>query len=483
MSALSPPRYRPTSHELFTHDSLSSLAFDWERVGAPGIAPKRPFKVYLPTTTEDVARAVREAKELGQQLILRGHGHSSNNLVTGAGAAVLVTEWMNQILEIDEEALTCTMQAGAVLAEVDAALAERGLGLSIIGDHDHITAAGFASVGGISPASHRYGLFVDTVAALEYVDWHGNVHTCGRAEGREEFLRLLAGTGRHGVITSLTVEVIQTDKHRVVLRNQRFVTLSLDDFVKRSGQLVQDPGDALMERGVWADLPLPGGGRVRLGQFSSYHETPQNPVKSLYNRLAYGYQQLLGSVAGRLPSQVDELVKYLGMATIMLPPGYANAKNVERFTDQVLDSTVGDPTRFFIVLAPAEKYEALFRQLYELCQQERQNSGAITFISIYVKAIRSAYLSRGDEDRRHCELMLFVGVSPDRMTNEVLGRLVDQIDDLAIAHDAFRYMHSRTTTDPMRRQLIDPNAAYEAMEPVGSLSTTRSPDDGEEMLP
>lgn len=473
MSMLSPRRYRPTSHELFTHDTLSSLAFDWERVGAPGIAPKYPFKVYLPTRTEQVVRAVREVKELGQRLILRGHGHSSNNLVTGDGAAVLVTEWMNQIQEIDEQALTCTMQAGAILAEVDAALAERGLGLSIIGDHDHITAAGFASVGGISPASHRYGLFVDTVVELEYVDWDGNVHTCGRTQDREEFLRLLAGTGRHGVITSLKVAVIRTDKQRIVLRNRWFITPDLDAFVQRSGQMIQDPGDALMERGVWADLPLAGGLSVQLGQFSSYHETSQNPVKSLYNRLAYGYQQFLGSVAGRLPGQVDELVKYLGMAAIMLPPGYANAKNVERFTDQILDSTVGDPTRFFIVLAPADKYEVLFRQLYELCQRERKNSRAITFISIYVKAIRSAYLSRGDESRRHCELMLYIGVNPDRMTSEVLDRLVDRVDDLTIAHNAFRYMHSRTTTDPMRRQLIDPNFAYEAMEPLVDHEVTR----------
>ncbi|WP_406272056.1 FAD-binding oxidoreductase [Nocardia sp. NBC_00881] len=464
MSRPSAHSYRPTSHERWNHETLATLAFDWERIGAPGIAPKRPFKVYLPTTTEEVVRAVREAKELDQKLIVRGHGHSSNNLVTGARACVLLTEWMDQIVEIDEERLTCTMQGGAVLAQVDTALAEHGLGLSIIGDHDDITAAGFASVGGISPASHRYGMFVDTVIELEYVDWEGIVHTCSRTHRREDLLRLLAGTGRHGVITSLEVSIVRVDKRREVLRNDSFVTLDVSNFIERSGKLIEDPGDAVMERGVWADLPVTGGVNIRVGQFSSYHETTQNPLKSLYNRAAYGYQQLLGYWAGRLPGRIDVAAKYLGFAAIMLPPSFADFKNVERFTDQILDSTVGDPTRMLIVLAPADKYGVLFRELYRLCLDERDNSGAITFISLYVKAIRSSYLSRGEEDRRHCELMLYVGVDPDRMTEKILNGLVERIDALTVAHSAFRYMHTRTTADPVRRQLVDPNTAYEAVE-------------------
>ena len=34
---------------------------------------------------------------------------------------------------------------------------------------------GFASVGGISPGSHRFGMFIDNVLEIEFVDWDGNV--------------------------------------------------------------------------------------------------------------------------------------------------------------------------------------------------------------------------------------------------------------------------------------------------------------------
>ncbi|AQZ65302.1 FAD linked oxidase-like protein [[Actinomadura] parvosata subsp. kistnae] len=451
--------YQPTSHEAYPHDTLSSLAYDWERVADPGIPPRWPFKVYLPRTTDDVVKAVKEVRERDERLIVRGHGHSSNNLVTGDGATVMLTDRMNQIIDVDERKRTVTVQGGTVLFEVDAHLAARGWGLSIIGDHDHITAGGFASVGGISPASHRYGLFVDTVKELEYVDWDGAVHVCGRDRDPGRFHRVLAGTGRHGVITTLTIEIVRVDKYRTVLANHLLLTADLDDYIRRSAELIRDPGDALMERGVWADFPTPLGA-LRLGQFSSYHETPQNPLKSLINRAAYGYQQLLGYWAGRLPTAMDELVKYLGMGAIMLSPLYASGKNIERFTDQVLDATVGDPTRMLVVLAPAERYEILFRRLYDLAVEERRDSGGITFISVYVKAIRSAYLSKGDASKRHCELMLYFGVNPAQMTEKVLERLVERVDDIVIDNGGFRYMHSRTSTSPERRRLLDPNAMY-----------------------
>lgn len=460
-------RYQPTSHEYLIHQKLDSLAYDWERIGDPTILAKVPLKVYLPGTTADVVTAVQECAALGQKLLIRGRGHSSNNLVTADGAAVLLTEYLDQILDIDEEALTCTIQSGAVLARVDAELSKRGLGLKIIGDHDDITAGGFASVGGISPASHLHGMFVDTVTELEYVDSAGNVRHCSRTKNQRELLRLLAGTGRHGVITSMKVSIVRTDKYKVILGNNSFITTDVNKFIDGSGTLIADPGDSLMERGVWADFPI-GASSIKLGQFSSYYETTQNPLKSLVNRTAYGYQHFLGYWAGRLPRQVDVAVKYLGFVTIMVPPKYANTKNIERFTDQVLDSTVGDPTRMLIVLAPVAKYDVLFRALYRLCLDERERSGAITFISLYVKAINSPYLSRDGSDGKFCELMLYIGVKPDKMTDEILEKLVEAIDDLTIEHDAFRYMHTRTTTDPIRRQLIDPNTAHEAVEEAAS---------------
>lgn len=460
-------RYNPSSHDGFTHDTLDAVAFDWSRVADPKVAPRWPLKVYLPATTEDVVQIVKDAAAIGESITLRGNGHSSNDLVTAPGGAVMMVTRMNKILDIDTEGRTVTVQGGVILFDVDVALAPHGLGLPIVGDHNHITAAGFASVGGISPASHRFGMFVDTVASLEYVDWAGEIHLCGPAEDPDRFYRVLAGTGQHGVITKLTVNLEVVDKFGTIVRNDLSLSLDLDRFLADSGRKIADPGGALMERGVWADLPMPGGGQLRLGQFSAYHETSQHPVKKILGRVTNGYLQSLGYVAGRLPPVVDDVVKVVGMAGIMLSPPYATIKEVERFTDQVLDSTAGDPTRMLVALAPVENYAALFRRMYDACVAERARSGAITFISVYVKALRSPYLSRGVDGRRHCEVMVYFGVNPGKMTEDILDSLVTEVDTAVIEFEAFRYMHSRTVTDPVRRELIDPNAAYSEKLPAG----------------
>jgi len=452
--------YKFTSHEAFSHDSLDSLGYDWERVANPAIAPKYPWKIYLPRSTADIVQAVCECRDLNQKLIVRSKGHSSNDLVLAERGTILCTEKLDQIVAVDDSGLSVTVQSGVVLAELDSYLAERGLGLPIIGDHNHITAGGFASVGGISPASHRHGMFIDNVRSLEYVNAGGEVIRCNRDERPDEFYRVLCGCGQHGVVATLTLGLVRVDKFGHILRNERKLFKDVRRFIDESERRIQDPGDAFMERGVWLDY-LVMNRSIGAGQFSSYYETPQSRWKSLRNRASYRYLHGLGEMAGRLPTGLDVAVKYLGMVGVMFSPSYASIKNVEGFTDRILDSSVGDPTRMFIVLAPVEEYAGLFSRLYELFRAVRAESGCFTFISIYVKAIRSAYLSFRNEGR-FSELMFYCGVRPEKLTGAVLEELVSKIDDACIEVGALRYMHSKTVSDAERRRQIDPNAVRAA---------------------
>lgn len=460
-------RARISSHDSFTHDSIDSLGYDWERIADPGMKPRYPFKVYIPQTTEDVVRAVREAKALGERLRVRSKGHSSNDLVLSDGASVLLTEKLNGILSINEETMTATVQAGAVSALVDDELAGRGLGLPVIGDHAHITVGGFASVGGISPASHRFGMFVDNVVELEYVDWDGELHRCSPTVQPERFRRVLAGLGTAGVMVTLTLRLIRIDKYGTVWRNDLRKYMGMENFIEGSVKYILDPGDAMMERGVFVDFGRVGGRDLAFGQFSAYHETGQSSYRRLRQQISYGYLHGIGYMAGRLPKGIDKVVKYVGMTGVLFSPRYASIKNVEFFTDKLLDSSVGDPTRMLIVLGPLDAYGALFRELMELCREARARHECFTFISVYVKSITSPYLG-GDGDQRFCELMFYNGIDPEHMTPEVLDEVVSRFDDICIAHGAFRYMHSKTVKDEERRRLIDPNARYWAANVSGN---------------
>lgn len=448
------------SHETFTHDSIGSLGYDWERVANPSIEPKVPFKVYLPETTEDIIRVVNEARVLGERLAIRSKGHSSNDLVLSDRGSVLVTEKLNRIVEVDEEAMTATVQAGAVSAEVDDYLATRGLGLPIIGDHNHITVGGFASVGGISPASHRFGLFVDTIERLECVTWDGELITCSREQNSEQFHKVLTGLGRHGVIATITVRIIRIDKYGTILKNHQKHYYNVDSFVEGSAHAIRNPGDALMERGVWVNFPTSSGRGLGMGQFSAYHPVRQSWYARRRDSLSYNVLHGIGAVAGRLPRATDRALKYVGMSGVLFSPPFASVKNVEFFTDKILDSTVGDPTRMFIVLAPLGSYEGLFQRTYELMLDFRKTHHCFTFVSVYVKSIKSDYLAQGRPDNQFCELMFYCGIAEGGMKPDVLEDLVDKLDDICIENHGFRYMHSRTSKDSARRDRVDPNVYY-----------------------
>lgn len=466
MSRVSLGFRRPTwrtninSHKSFIHDSIDSLGYDWERIANPEIAPRFPLKVYLPRTTEDIVKVVKEAKALGEHLMIRSAGHSSNDLVLDEGGSVLVTQKLDQILEVDEEAMTATVQSGAISAEVDDRLSTRGLGLPVVGDHIHITVGGFASAGGISPASHRFGMFVDTVERLQYVNWDGEVITASRSENPDNLYAVLAGYGKHGVIATLTVKIIPIDKYRTVLHNHERHFTDVDSFIEGAGASIREPGDALYERGVWVSYPLPGRRNLGFGQFSAYHETPQTGLARGSDYASYACLHGLGWLSGHAPDPVAYALKVAGMAGVLVSPRYATVKNIEFFTDKVLDETTGDPTRMYVIFAPLDRFEELFSRCYALMLELRDRFGCFTFVAAYVKNIRSPYLAQGGDDDRFCELMFYNGIRNDGMTPEVSAELVDRLDDIVIANHGFRYMHTLTSADPERRRRVDPNTYY-----------------------
>jgi hypothetical protein len=450
----------------FTHDSLDSLGHDYERVSNPAMPGRDPLTVYLPRTTDEVISVIRQAKERGEELKVRGSGHSSNDLVVADRGSVIVTRYMDAILSHDEEALTVTVQPGVANAVVDDFLADRGYGLPVIGDHKDVTVGGFASAGGIGPASFRFGMFVDNISELEYVNWDGELRICSPEHDPEEFHRVLAGLGAHGVLTKLTTRIYKVDKYATVWKNHETHFFEREHFVEASLSHMLDPGEALMQRGIWIDFGGFAGRRLALGQFSRYFATPQSTTAKLSNTLAYEVLHRIGHVAGRLPRELDRTLKMIGTAGILFSPGYASIKNVEFFSDKIIKATVGDPTRMLIVLVPLDQYTAVFERIWALLAGYRDDTGCFTVMSGYVKGLRSAYLAHGRPDDRFCELNFTVGIDLAKLTEPLFEEIISAVDDICIEHDTFRYMHTRTVKDPERRRLIDPNAAYSA-PPLG----------------
>jgi hypothetical protein len=447
------PRPR-TSHAQFSHDSLASLGYDWARIGGVDGPGRYPRALYLPETTADVAAAVQESVLLQRPLRIRGKGHSSNDLVVSDRGALLCTERLSAIGRLDAADGTITVQSGVTVGALEEHLAARGFGLPVAPDHPDITVGGYASAGGLGPASHRFGMFADTVAAAEYVDWSGRITRVTRADDPTALRRLLGGVGRHGVITELICDVIAIDKRGTILRNDRRVTSDFASFARMCTRFAADPEDARYARGVWLDA---GERKPRVGQLSIYRDAPSGRRGRARNAVSYGALHRMGSLCSALPPGPAAAVKAAGsLAGMIASPRYASVRNIELFTDAIVDHTVGDPARTLVAVAPVETLEAAFHDLYERCVELRSRERCVTFISLHFKGIRSAYLAGGSEPRRYGELMLILGVDPARMTEALLHELVADVDRLCLEHDAFRLLHTKTGADPR----VDPNSRY-----------------------
>jgi FAD binding domain len=471
---LPPPegwRARINSHDRHSHDTIASLGYDWGRIADPQTEAQFPYAVYWPETTEEVARTIREAAELGQRLLIRGNAHSSNGLSTGERARVVITTRLTGLVALDADAGLATVKAGTYTADLDEYLGRHGLGLPVMGSHNHITVGGFASVGGVGMTCHRFGLFVDNVESIQYVDWNGDVRVVSRADDPRELNRLLCGTGQHGIITELTLRVCRIDKDATLLELQQE---GYDDFSSWLGALdpvMHDPGDPVMMRALWTDFLLPGGRRRRGGTINRYAETSPHVVKRARSKLAWGLLHGVGYLSGRVPRPLDLALRQIAIAGSIRPPRYSRYRYVEHLLDQVIDFTVGDPSRWLISWAPAATWRQLAYEQTELLVDLRARDRSLSFISLDIRPMRSSYLAHGGGDDRYVEILHFVGIKPERLTEERQRYLIRRLDELCVSHGAYRYMHTLTSTDEQLRRQVDPNtlwAELAAPEPAAS---------------
>ena len=181
--------------------------------------PKLPDAVVRPTSDDEVAAVLRLATAHRVPVVPRGEARRDGRRRAGAGGIVIDLGAMDRIVEIDELALTATVEAGHNGREFERALNERGLSFP------HFPAsAEWASVGGYVAArgsgvlSSRYGKIEDRVVALRVVTPTGEVidtipvprHAVG-----PELTQLFVGSeGTLGVITRVTVELVPLPVHR-----------------------------------------------------------------------------------------------------------------------------------------------------------------------------------------------------------------------------------------------------------------------------
>ncbi|MBB5173985.1 glycolate oxidase subunit GlcD [Texcoconibacillus texcoconensis] len=178
-----------------------------------------PDAAIMPRQTQEVSEIVKVCNEEKVPIVPRGSG---TNLCAGTtpveGGIVILFQHMDQIIEIDEENLTVTVEPGVITQEMIEAVEEVNLfyppdpssmKISTIGGNINENSGGLRGL--------KYGVTRDYVIGLEVVLPNGDIIRTGGKLAKDvagyDLTRLLVGSeGTLGIVTEATLKLVPKPK-------------------------------------------------------------------------------------------------------------------------------------------------------------------------------------------------------------------------------------------------------------------------------
>ena len=163
---------------------------------------KRPALIARCETPDDVAAAIRFARDHDLRIAVRGGAHNGAGLASVDDGLVIDLSPLKSIA-VDPAAQTVRVGAGSVWGEVDAATQPHNLAVPT-GIISSTGVAGLTLGGGHGYLARRHGLTVDNLLSAKLVLADGSQVTASADEHPDLFWAIRGGGGNFGVVTEFT---------------------------------------------------------------------------------------------------------------------------------------------------------------------------------------------------------------------------------------------------------------------------------------
>jgi len=160
---------------------------------------KHPAVIVRCSTTADVVHALGFARDSRYLVAVRGGGHNiAGSALVDDGVVIDLSRM--KAASVDPDARRATIEAGATLADFDAATQEYGLATPT-GINSTTGLAGLTLGGGFGWLSRKYGMTIDNLESAEVVTANGEVLRASATEHPDLFWAIRGGGGNFGVVT------------------------------------------------------------------------------------------------------------------------------------------------------------------------------------------------------------------------------------------------------------------------------------------
>jgi decaprenylphospho-beta-D-ribofuranose 2-oxidase len=229
------------------------------------LQPTKVMKVESATKREQLQAIVKEASENGWKVSIAGSLHSQGGHAYYDGAVVLNMKDFDEVLDVDEEAKTITVEAGATWDDIQRHINPLGLAVKVMQSSYVFTVGGTMSAN-----AHGRDLdkttFVETVLSFRLLLPDGRILNVSRDENPELFRLVIGGYGMFGVILDATIQLTTNDVYE-----RRGTVMDYADFPSYFLETVRrDPSVALM---LARPSFVPGEGFLREMSVTTWHKT------------------------------------------------------------------------------------------------------------------------------------------------------------------------------------------------------------------
>lgn len=234
-----------------------------------GGTPSSPNLLIRPERAADL-------RPYGDSIIARGQGRSYGDAATNSAGHVLLTERLDRVIHMDEDAGVITAEAGATLDDILQAIVPRGWFIPVT------PGTKFCSLGGCLAADvhgknhHKVGTFSNFVTHFRLIDASNQVHDV--EPGDDLFNATAGGMGLTGIIDTVSLKLLPIKS--TYMAERRVAARSLSEVFSLLADPVWDDEYSV----AWIDT-LAEGDRVGRGVLMVGHHADEAELPlSIQNR-------------------------------------------------------------------------------------------------------------------------------------------------------------------------------------------------------